>query len=200
MNQSCWGYSTGFYPVNYNALIICCPVSRPPGTLGEHTGTQGESNSVGISFFPTGEGSCLFLETTSLDHGDKYPQDLFEVVQQASALPGTKINWSMCENEQKAGKKKWIPLFVIFANEIKILWFNKKRLKKVVMSFLTTSKRYHVVGDSILSPRERLFVIYFVPFCQGLFDSPEKTIPQPWKAISQGCPGDQPIGKQMMHA
>ena len=89
----------------------------------------------------------------------------------------------MCENEQKAGKKNWIPWFAIFANEIKvnlILWFNKKRLKKVVMSFLTTSNlRYHVVGDSILSPRERLFVIYFVPFCQGLFDSPEKAIPQP---------------------
>ena len=88
----------------------------------------------------------------------------------------------MCENEQKAGKKNWIPLFVCFANEIKvniILWFNKKRLKKVVMSFLTTSKRYHVVDDSILSPRERLFVINFVPFSQGLFDSPEKTIPQP---------------------
>ena len=80
---------------------------------------------------------------------------------------------------KKWAKKNWIPLFVIFANEIKVLWFNKKRLKKVVMSFLTTSKRYHVVGDSILSPRERQFVIYFVPFCQGLFDSPEKTIPQP---------------------
>ena len=26
--------------------------------------------SFGISFFPAGEGSCLVLETTSLDHGD----------------------------------------------------------------------------------------------------------------------------------
>ena len=70
-------------------------------------------------------------------------------------------------------------MFVIFAKEIKVLWFNKKRLKKVVMSFLTTSKRYHVVGDSKLSPRERLFVINFVPLYQGLFDIPEKAIPQP---------------------
>ena len=26
--------------------------------------------SFGVSFFPAGEGSCLVLETTSLDHGD----------------------------------------------------------------------------------------------------------------------------------
>ena len=30
----------------------------------------GEWYSFGISFFPAGEGSCLVLETTSLDHGD----------------------------------------------------------------------------------------------------------------------------------
>ena len=42
----------------------------PRDTLGEPTGTQEERYSFGISFFPAGEGSCLVLETTLLDHGD----------------------------------------------------------------------------------------------------------------------------------
>ena len=33
-------------------------------------------------FFPDGGGSCLVLETTSLDHGDNYPQDLFKAMGQ----------------------------------------------------------------------------------------------------------------------
>ena len=33
-------------------------------------GNQGEWYSFGISFFPAGEGSCLVLETASLDHRD----------------------------------------------------------------------------------------------------------------------------------
>lgn len=39
------------------------PVGRP-------TGAQGEWYNFGISFFPTGEESCLVLETTLLDQGD----------------------------------------------------------------------------------------------------------------------------------
>ena len=39
-------------------------------TPGEPTGTQGKWCSFDISFFSTEEGSCLVLETTSLDHGD----------------------------------------------------------------------------------------------------------------------------------
>ena len=39
-------------------------------TSEEPTGTQGKWYSFEISFFPTEEGSCLVLETTSLDHGD----------------------------------------------------------------------------------------------------------------------------------
>ena len=56
--------------VHSNALIICFPVGRP---LGHPRGTHG--NPWGIVqfwyfFFPAGEGSCLALEMTSLNHGD----------------------------------------------------------------------------------------------------------------------------------
>ena len=40
--------------------------------MGPPTRTQGEWYSFGSSFFPAGEGSCLVLETTSLDHGDTH--------------------------------------------------------------------------------------------------------------------------------
>ena len=53
-----------------NARIICFPVGRPRDTPEEPTGTQGEWHSLDISLFPLGKGSCLVLETTSLDHGD----------------------------------------------------------------------------------------------------------------------------------
>ena len=36
----------------------------------EPTGTQAEWYNFGISVFPAGKGSCLVLETTSLDQGD----------------------------------------------------------------------------------------------------------------------------------
>ena len=39
-------------------------------TPEEPTGSQGGWYSFGISFFPAGEGSCLVLETTSLNHGE----------------------------------------------------------------------------------------------------------------------------------
>ena len=42
----------------------------PWGRPGKLTGVQGEWYRFGISFFSAGEGSCLVLETTSLDHGD----------------------------------------------------------------------------------------------------------------------------------
>ena len=38
--------------------------------MGYGQGTQWDWYSFGISFFPVGEGSCLVLETISLDHGD----------------------------------------------------------------------------------------------------------------------------------
>ena len=38
--------------------------------MGHGQGTQWDWYSFGISFFPVGEGSCLVLEMTLLDHGD----------------------------------------------------------------------------------------------------------------------------------
>ena len=69
----------------YNALIICS---------GEPTGTQGEWYSFGISFFPAGEGSCLVLETTSLDHGDILTGFVrgSGTGKVKSALPGTMVD------------------------------------------------------------------------------------------------------------
>ena len=53
------------------ALVICFP-----------GGTHGGMVQLWYLFFPTGKGSCLVLETTSLDHGT-CPRDLFEPVRQA---------------------------------------------------------------------------------------------------------------------
>ena len=67
-------------------------------------GTQGEWYSFGISFFPAGEGSCLGLEKTSLDHGD-----ISTGFVRGRATGKVKVlylvPWSMCENEQRACKK-----------------------------------------------------------------------------------------------
>ena len=51
-------------------LSFPSPWVEPQDTPGEPTGRQGEWSSFGISFFPAGEGSCLVLETTSVDHGN----------------------------------------------------------------------------------------------------------------------------------
>ena len=39
-------------------------------TPGEPRGTQGGMVQFGICFFPAGEGNCLVLDTSSLNHGD----------------------------------------------------------------------------------------------------------------------------------
>ena len=74
----------------------------------------------------------------------------------------------MCENEQKAYKKigqirlLFLPMTITF-------WSENKGLKKVVMLFLTASKRYYrMLWVFIFSPREGLFAINFMPFTQGL--------------------------------
>ena len=51
-------------------LSFASPWVDPRDIPGEPMGTQGEWYSFGISFFSVGEGSCLILGTTSLDHGD----------------------------------------------------------------------------------------------------------------------------------
>ena len=49
-------------------------------------------------------------------------------------------------------------------------WSDEKRFKKVALLFLTTNKRYHIMGTVfVLRPIERLLVIYFMPFTQGLW-------------------------------
>ena len=61
------------------ALIICFPVGR---TSGHPWGTRGNPRGM-VQFwyflFAAGEGSCLVLETTSLDHGD-IPTGLLRVL------------------------------------------------------------------------------------------------------------------------
>ena len=51
-------------------LSFAFPWIDPWDTPREPTGTQEEWNGVGISFFPTGQGSCLVLESSLLDHED----------------------------------------------------------------------------------------------------------------------------------
>ena len=88
----------------------------PRDTPGESSGTQGEWYSFGISFFPSGEGSCLVLETPSLDH-EGIPMEFLrgsETGKVKSALPCTMVDvWKW----EKSVQKKSIDLFVTFANE-----------------------------------------------------------------------------------
>ena len=58
------------YYCNVMHLSFASPLVDVQDTPGQPTGTQGEWYSFGISFFPRGEGSCLVLETTLLNHGD----------------------------------------------------------------------------------------------------------------------------------
>ena len=52
--------------------LFCTYHLLPHGlTLGTPTGSQGDWASFGISFFPAGgQGSCLVLEMTLVDHRD----------------------------------------------------------------------------------------------------------------------------------
>ena len=59
--------------------------------------------SFGVSFFPAGEGSCLVLETTSLDHGD-IPTGFVrgsETGKVNSDLPGTMVTVKMSKKSAK---------------------------------------------------------------------------------------------------
>ena len=58
------------YLCNIMHLSFASPWADPRATHGQPTGAQGEWHNFGISFFPTGEESCLVLETTFLDQGD----------------------------------------------------------------------------------------------------------------------------------
>ena len=51
-------------------LLFASPWVDPWDTPEEPRGTQGGMVQFGISFFLAGEGSCLVLDTSSLDHGD----------------------------------------------------------------------------------------------------------------------------------
>ena len=69
-------------------------MGRPRNIPWEPTGSQGEWSSFGISFVPAGEGSCLVLETTSVDH-----EDISKGLVRSSAtgkvknaLPGTTVD------------------------------------------------------------------------------------------------------------
>ena len=61
----------------------------------------------------------------------------------------------MCENEQKRAKNSIQFLFFLPMIVNIILWSDNKRLKKVVMLFLASSKRYYVVGVHT-SPKGRV--------------------------------------------
>ena len=154
--------------MDYNALVICFHVGQTPGQPRGNLQEPRGNCTVLVFFFLAGEGSCIYTHRICLRSCDRQVLYL--------------VPWSMCENELKAYKKNWIHLFVIFAYGIKVniilsLVKQEKVEEGCYVLILTTIKRYHVVCDSILSPRERLFVINFMPFTQGLFDSPEKAIP-----------------------
>ena len=117
---------------------------------GHPRGSQGKWYSFGISFFPAEEGSCLVLETISLDHLDIPTGFVWGSAtgKVKNALPGTMVDvrkWA--KSEQK--KPGYLLCFICYFCQRKvniILKSDSKRLKKVVMLSLTTCKRYYVVG------------------------------------------------------
>ena len=79
------------------------------------------------------------------------------------------VPWLMCENEKKADKK--LDTFVCYFCQRKvniILWSDNKKLNKVVLLLMITSKRKWV-WVFILPPKEGLFVINLMPFTQRLW-------------------------------
>ena len=156
-----------------NAPFIFSPVGRPPGPPGESTGTQGEWYSLGISFLPAGERSCL-----ALDFAD--PRDVVEfwsaVYRSIPKFFRTlffhfDLNRYLhrCVKMSKKRTKKIGSIRLLFLPMTITFWSDNKGLKKVVMLFLTASKRYYrMLWVFIFCPKEGLFVINFMPFTQGL--------------------------------
>ena len=102
-------------------LSLAFPWVDPWDTPGEPRGTQGGMVQFDISFSLAREGSCLVLDTTSLDHRDisrgyiDIPTGFVR-----GSMSGSKcFTWyhGRCVKMGKKRAKTWIHLFVIFANE-----------------------------------------------------------------------------------
>ena len=133
----------------------------PPGSvLGIPPRTQREprGGTILLFFFPRGEEGSLVLETTTMDHGDILAR--FVRGRQGEKCftwyPGRRVKMI------KKNCKKW-DTFVCYFCQWKgniILWSDNKRLKKVVMLFLTTSQRCVVRVRTFLKGR---------PFCHWFY-------------------------------
>ena len=175
-------------------LSLAFRLVDPWDTLGEPRGTQGWMVQFGTYFFLAWEGSCLILDTTPLDHRDisrgyiDIPTGFVR-----GSVTGKCFTWyhGRCVKMSKKHAKN-LDTSVFCQWKVNIIpWSDEKRLKKFAVLFLTTDKRYHIIGVRTF-PIERLLVIKFMPFTQGLwtvFGSHEKQFP--------GCvPGVVPRGSK----
>ena len=136
------------------ALISCFPWVDPWDTPRGPRRTQGGMVQFGISFFLAGEGSCLVLDTTLLDHGD-IPTGFVR-----ASVTGKCFTWyhGRCV---KMSKKRARKPDKIFANEKHIIpWSDEERLKKVVhVAGVRTSRYWNAICylSIILCPLPRGF-------------------------------------------
>ena len=168
--------------------------------------------SFGLSFFPTGYGSCLVLEMTLLDHGDRGQSRATGKMK--SALPGMMVDvWKWA----KGVPKNWIHLCLIFANEGYILYFclTIKGWRRL-LCYSWQLVKYIMLWVFILPPREGLFVINFMPLKKNLirrkylYKYIQVSLPLPrcfeWlfvcqeKKIRRRFPRGRPMGKQLTSA
>ena len=111
-------------------------------TLGEPMGSPGEWSRFGISFFPAGEGSWLVSETTFMDHGDIPTGFVWGSAtdKRKNASPGSVLDVRKRASWKSEQKKMRTFLCYFCQRKVNIILQSiNKRLKKVVLLFLTTS-------------------------------------------------------------
>ena len=142
-------------------LSLAFRLVDPWDTPGEPRGSQGGMVQFGIYFFLAGEGSCLVLNTTSLDHRD-ISRGYIDIPTRfvRGSVTGKCFTWyhGRCV---KMSKKRARKPDKIFANEKHIIpWSDEERLKKVVhVAGVRTSRYWNAICylSIILCPLPRGF-------------------------------------------
>ena len=126
--------------------LFASPWVNPLEHPQEPTGSQGEWFSFGISFFPCRGGDLFsFGNAFAAPRGHTHRICSRQCLRQGEKC----LTWyhGQCEKMSKKCAKKLDTFLCYFCQQkVNILWSDNKRLKKVVLLFLTTSKRYHIVG------------------------------------------------------
>ena len=142
-----------------SALIIYFSVDRSTGHSRE---SKGNSDVLVFLFFPAGKGSCLVLETTSLDHGD-VPRGYVRGSGTGEVKSASMVDVWKCKNIGcvcllflPMKSTQYILAGLTLKGWRRLLCYSWKLVKDIML------------WQFILSHREGLFFTHFMPPTQGL--------------------------------